>query len=242
MKKHIIILLTFCIVSICYAQEHIRKDSIKICYGIGGLDHCLTIWIEDDLMFCKRICYSMSNDIGRYISEYSIQSISSHYQEKGIILELDNEKSKEQAAMRYYKENGLQGLEYESFIKQAILRHYKESNNFLILDECVEIRKSQFDELIVIINEIKSFISEGGVRPDGTVIVSTRGRNHYVIKDKSGTNIIVDWLGRYDRCKDIEKVLGLTSYLRCPCVEEDLKKINNNKKPVGRRLFSRSTQ
>jgi len=233
--------------SICKAKEHERKDSIRICYEtgrsgsmIGGQDHCITIYFDSKIMFCKRICYSISTDIPRYIGEFTIQSISRYYQEKGIILELDTEKSKDQAIMRYYQENGLQGLDHEEFRKQAILRHYQENTNYLILDERVEISKSQFDELTKIINEIKAFVPEGIVRPDGTMIISTGGSNHYVIKDKSETAIIVDWFKRYDRSKDIEKVLGLTSYLRCPCLEEDLKQMNNNRKPVGRRLFRRS--
>ena len=51
-----------------------------------------------------------------------------------------------------------------------------------------------------------------------------------MITDKDGTVIIVDWLGHYDRSRDIEKALGLKSYLRCPCVENDLKQMKDKRK------------
>ena len=126
---------------------------------------------------------------------------------------------------------------YEETKKQAILYHYQENRKYLILNERVEISKSQFDELIKIINEIKVYESE-------ETIISTTGGIHYMIKDKNGTTAIVDYSGRYNRRGDIEKVLGLKSYLRCPCVEEDLKQINNSRDlvGVGRRLFRRSPQ
>ena len=236
--------------SICNAKEHKRNDSIQICYCTGrsgslisGQDYCITIYFDNDAMFCKRVCYSIFTDMPKYIGESTIQYISHYYEEKGIILELDTEKSKEQAIMRYYQENGLQGLDHEEFRKQAILRHYQENDNFLILDERVEISKTQFNELIKIINEIKMFVSEGGVRPDGTMIITTGGSNHYVIKDKSGTVVIVDWLRQYNRRRDIEKALGLTMYLRCPCLEEDVKQMGYGQKvPFWQRLFRRSPQ
>jgi hypothetical protein len=241
MKKYILLILTFYLnLLTCFAQVHVAgKDSIQICYsigspGIGGQDHCISIWVENNSLFAQRICYSTFNDIHKYIGESTLQYISRHYQEKGIILELDTEKSQVQAIMRYYQENGLERLEHEEFRKQAILRHYQENNNYLVLDKCVEISKSKLDELIKIIHEIKTFISEGGVRPDGTIIVSTGGSNHYVIKDENGTFVIVDWLGHYNRSRDIEKVLGLKNYLRCPCVEDDLKQIKNNHKSAKR--------
>ena len=251
MKTKLLIMLVLFSHLICYAQKYINADNIRICYEtgrggsfIGGQDHCITIWHEDSLIFCKRICYSISNNIAKYSGEYSLQAISHYYQEKGILLDLDTEESKKQAVLRYYQENGLEGLDYNDFRKKAILRHYQENNNFLILDERVEISKFQFDELIIIINEIKAFVSEGGVRSDGTIIISTGGSNHYMIKDEHGTAIIVDWLGRYNRRRDIEKALGLTSYLRCPCLEEDLKQMGYNRKnvPFWRRIFRRSYQ
>ena len=235
--------------SICNAKEHERKDSIQICYCtgrsgslIGGQDHCITIYFDNDVMFCKRKCYSIFTDMPKYIGESTIQYISCHYKAKGIVLELDTEKSKEQAIMRYYQENGLLGLDHEEFRKQAILRHYQENDNFLILDEHVEISKSQFEEIAKIINEIKAFVSEVGNNSD-EIVISTGGSSHYVIKDENGTTIIVDWLGRYNRSRDIEKALGLTSYLRCPCLEEDVKQMGYGQKvSFWQRLFRRSSQ
>ena len=205
MKKYILLILTFYMCSICLAQEYMNKDNIQICYskgspGIGGQDHCLTIWFEDSLIFAQRICYSIF-DRHKYIEVDS----SGHY---GVDIDLSR---------------------YHEVRKQAILRHYQESNNFLVLDERVEIDNSQFDELVKIINEIKAFVSEVGADSD-EIIISTKGRNHYVITDKDGTAIIVDWLGHYDRSRDIEKAFGLKSYLRCPCVEEDLKQMKNRRK------------
>jgi hypothetical protein len=226
MKKHTFIMLFFCVYTICNAKSGGNNDIIQICYskgvdGIGGQDHCITIYFDDSLMFCQRICYSIFNDIPKYIEMSTIQAIARHYQENGIILKLDTEESKEQAVMRYYQENGLQGLGYKKYKKQAILRHYQENNNYMILDERVEINKSQFDRLIKIINEIKEYVSEGD-NPD-EIIINTSGGLHYMIKDESGTTVIIDWLGHYNRSGDIENVLGLKSYLRCPCVEKDLK-------------------
>ena len=194
MRNSILLILAFFMCSICFAQEYVNNDSIQICYrkgvdGIGGQDHCLTIYFENDLIFCQRICYSIVNNTYRYS---------------------DTELSC-----------------YKDAKKQAILRHYQECNNYLILDERVEISKSQFDELIKIINEIKAYISEGENTDE--IIISTSG-GHYMIKDKSGATVIVDWLGCYNRCGDIESILGLKSYLRCPCVEEDLKQMNNRRK------------
>ena len=196
MKMYILVILTFYMSSIYFAQEIVNKDSIQICYykgvdGIGGQDHCITIYFENDLIYCKRICYSIINNTFRY------------------------------------SDTELSG--YREGQKQATLRHYQESNNYLILDEHVEISKSQFDELIKIINEIKAFV------PPDEIIINTSGGNRYVIKDKSGTTVIVDELGRYNRHRDIERVLGLKSYLRCPCVEEDLKQIHNSRKRGRRR-------
>ncbi|GHT34768.1 hypothetical protein FACS189434_11500 [Bacteroidia bacterium] len=184
--------------SICFAQEHRNKDNIQICYsigssGIGGQDHCITIWFEDSLIFAQRICYNSIFNRGRYIGA-------------------DTDIS------RYYE-----------IRKQAILRHYQESNDYLVLDERVEISKPQFDELIKIINEIKVFVSEVDTNSD-EIIISTKGSNHYVITDKDGTVIIVDWLGHYDRSRDLENAFGLKSYLRCPCVEKGLKQMNNSRK------------
>ena len=197
MKKNILLILSFYVCSICFAQERVNKGNIQICYNkgssaIGGQDHCVTIEFEDSLIFAQRICYSIF-DRGKYVEA---DANLSHYYEVR---------------------------------KQAILRHYQESSNFLLLDERVEINNSQFDEFIRVINEIKDFVSEVDTNSD-EIIISTKGSNHYMITDKDGTNIIVDWLGRYDRSRDIEKVLGLKSYLRCPCVEEDLKQINNSRR------------
>jgi len=199
MKKVNLIISALFIYFTCVAQEYVDKDSIQICYkkgssGIGGYDNCVTIYFENDILFCKRVCYSIFNDMRKYIVEADAE-LSQYYEVR----------------------------------EQAILRHYKESDNYLILDERVEISKFQFDELTKIINEIKAFVSEVGNNSD-EIIISTAGSSHFVIKDKSGTAIISDWLGRYNRKGDIENVLGLKSYLRCPCVEEDLKLINNNRK------------
>jgi hypothetical protein len=176
----------------CFSQEPVNKDSIQICYykgvdGIGGQDHCITIWFEDGLIFCKRICYSVVNNMYRHS---------------------DTELSR-----------------YKEAKKQAILQHYQESNNYLILDKRVEVSKSQFDKLIKLINEIKAHVAKDD-NPN-EIIISTSG-GHYMIKNENETIVIIDWLGRYNRRGDIEKVLGLKSYLRCPCVEKDLKQINNN--------------
>ena len=203
-KKYILLTLFFCVCSICFAQERVNKDSIQICYrigssGIGGQDHCVTIWFEDSLIFCQRICYSIFNHNPKCI-DTTLSNID---------VDLTRER-------------------YQKSTKQTILCNYQESRNFFILDERVEISKSQFDELIKLINEIKAYVSKEESNSD-EIIISTK-RNHYVIKDKNGTTIIVDWLGRYDRSKEIEKVLGLKSYLRCPCVEEDLKQMNNRRK------------
>jgi hypothetical protein len=184
--------------SICSAQEHInKKDSIQLCYrrevdGIGGQDHCITIYFEDSIMFCKRICYSMFTNLGKYI---------------------DTE------------------LSYQESRKQAILRHYQESNNYLVLDERVEISKHQLDELLKIIDEIKAFVPTGKSEPNEIII--SAAEICYLIKDKSRTTFIRDWNARYNRSRDIEKALGLKSYLRCPCVEEDLKQINKRKKKLS---------
>jgi len=194
--------------SICFAQENVSENSLQICYrkgvdGIGGQDHCITIYFENDSIFCKRICYKVEGNTYRH-SDTEL----SRYNEAKI---------------------------------QAILRHYQESNNYLILDERKEISKFQFEELVKIINALKAYVTEGESTDE--IIISTSG-GHYMIKDKSGTIVIVDWLGRYNRYRDIEKVLGLTSYLRCPCVVEDLNQRNNSQKkaPIGRRLFRRSSQ
>ena len=122
--------------------------------------------------------------------------------------------------------------------KQSILHHYQENDNFLILDERIEINNSQLQELGKIINEIKMFASKNNINE---VIINTAGWNHYVIKDKNGTTIIVDWFGYYDRSRDIERALGLKSYLRCPCVEKDLKQRGYNRKnnSFWQRIFSR---
>lgn len=182
--------------SISYTQEN--NDNIQICYskgvpGIGGQDHCITIWFEDCLIYAQRICYNSIFNGSKYMGGGT--DISCYYELR----------------------------------KQAILRNYQENSNFLILDERVEINNSQLDEFIKIINEIKAFVSEVDTDSD-EIIISTGGSNHYVITDKDRTTIIVDWLGRYSRSRDIEKSLGLKSYLRCPCVEEGLKQINNSRK------------
>lgn len=190
--------------SICFAQEHDAKDSIQICYrvgadGIGGYDHCVTLYAEDSLMYCKRVCYSKIVNMRKYMD---VEFELSHYEESK---------------------------------NQALLRHYQESSDYLILDERVEINKSQFDEFIRIIDEIKMYASERKSDTD-EIIISTGGMSDYVIKDKSGTIVISGVLG-YNRRGDIEKTLGLESYLRCPCVEKDLKQMENNKKknPAKRR-------
>ena len=199
MKKNILLILAFCIYSICFAQEHINKGNIQICYGIGssgigGQDHCITIWFEDSLIFAQRICYSIF-DRNKYIGTDTNTDLSRYYEVR----------------------------------KQAILHHYQESRDFLILDERVKISNAQFDEFIKIINEVKVFTSEVNTNSD-EVIISTRGSNHYVMTDKDGTTIIVDWLGHYDRSRDVEKALGLKSYFRCPCVEKDLKEMKKSRK------------
>ena len=197
--------------SICFAQENKNGESIQICYSvgmdaIGGIDHCLTIFFEDSLMFCKRICYSKINNIRLY---YDAE------------LELSN---------------------FEESRKQAVLRHYKENSHYLILDERAEINKSQFDLLLKIIEEIKIFVPKGKLYPD-EIIIST-AEICYLINDKDGITFIRDWNARYDRSRDIEKALGLKSYKRCPCVEEDVKQMNNNRNNVSvwRRIFHRSPQ
>jgi len=205
MKIYILQIVAFFMSSICFAQEN--KDSIQICYSlskdaIGGFDHCLTIYFEDNSIFCKRICYSKLNNIRSY---YDAE------------LELNN---------------------FEEARKQAVLRHYRENSNYLVLDERVEINKSQFDELLKIIDEIKLFVPKGKTYPDEIIISTAEIR--YLINDKNGITFVIDWNARYDRSRDIEKALGLKSYLRCPCVEEDLKQMNNRgkNKSIGKRIFS----
>jgi len=114
----------------------------------------------------------------------------------------------------------------EKALEYAILRHYEESTNYLILDELVEISKFQLEELIKITNEIKKYLPEARSNPD-EIIINTGGSISYMIKNKNRTTVVFDWHRRYDRSRDIEKVLGLQSYLRCPCLEEDLKQMNN---------------
>ena len=145
--------------STCFAQEHVNKDSIQICYSkvidaIGGQDHCITIYFEGSSIFCQRICYSLFNDIHKYIDP--------------------------KLALSHYEESQ----------KRAILRHYQESNNYLILDEQIEISKSQLDELVKIVDEIRLHVPKG--KPDPDEIIISTSRIHYVIKDKSGTTVIFD--------------------------------------------------
>ena len=211
MKDYILAMAIFymcSMCSICFAQEHLSKDSIpiiQICYnrrvgGIGGQDHCVNIYIENDFMYCQRICYSIVNHM------YRLSNTELNYKEAKI---------------------------------QSILRHYQENNNYLILNGRVAVNKSQFDELIKIINEIKTHVPEDYNSDD--IIISTSG-GHSLIKEKNETVVIIDWLGRYDRRVDIERILWLNSYLRCPCVEEDLKQMNIRRQnaPVRQRIFRRS--
>jgi hypothetical protein len=181
--------------SVCFAQN-INKVNIQICYGIGspgigGQDHCVTIWFEDSLIFVRRICYSRFNNTHKYYTNTDLN--------------------------RYYEAR-----------KQEILRHYQEFSDSLVLDERIEIDNAQFDEFVKIINEIKAFMPEDDNNND-EVIITTKGDNHYVITDEDGITMIVDFLGHYDRSRDIEKALGLKSYLRCPCVEKDLKQTHKSK-------------
>ncbi|MDR2424559.1 MAG: hypothetical protein LBD59_07530 [Prevotellaceae bacterium] len=197
MKYNILLLLAFCMCSICFAKKHDAKDSIQICYranldAIGGYDHCITLYFDDSLIYCKRICYSML------------------------------------ISLRTYMDAGLEMSKYEENQKQAILRHYQESSNYLVLDERVEVNKYQLDKFFKIIDEIKAFVPKGKSNPD-EIIIST-ANIYYVIKDTSETTVIKDWNARYNRRTDIEKVLGLKSYLRCPCVEKDLKQMDNNQR------------
>ena len=136
--------------------------------------------------------------------------------------------------IRPYYNAELELSNFEETRKQAVLRHYRENSNYLVLDERVEINKFQFDLLLKIIEEIKMFVPKGKLNSD-EIIIST-ANIYYVIKDTSGTAVIRDWNARYDRSRDIEKALGLKSYLRCPCVEEDLKQMNNNSRN-RRKLF-----
>jgi hypothetical protein len=108
MKASILLISTFSICSFCFAQEHLSEDSIQLCYQIGSRDHRVTIYFEGTSFFCQRICYIMSNNsIGKYVQESLIQSIFLHYQEKGIVLDLNTEESRMQAIRRYYSEYDL---------------------------------------------------------------------------------------------------------------------------------------
>lgn len=118
---------------------------------------------------------------------------------------------------------------YDKAKKQAILNHYQNSDDFLILDERVEISNSQFDEFVKVINEIRAFGSEVEGSVD-EIIIRTGGFDHYMIKNNNEAVIIIDWIGIVNRGRDIEKALGLQSFLRCPCVEAGLKQMNNGKK------------
>ena len=239
MKKLTLLILFFSACSICFAQKHQRDATIQIFYsvgspGIGGLDHRVTIWFENDLIFAQRVCFSVFNNIGKYIGEFTMQVIQQFYQEKGIFLDVESEEFKTQAVLRFYQEyDGLGKLDHDGFRKQAILRHYQENDDYLILDERVEISKSQFGEFMVIISEIKTVELEERVRPDGTIIISTGGSNHYVMKDEDGTTVIMDWFRSYNRNRDIENVLGFRSHMRCPCVEKDI--IENSESRSRRR-------
>jgi hypothetical protein len=110
---------------------------------------------------------------------------------------------------------------YDKAKKQAILNHYQNSGDLLILDERVEISNSQFDELIKVINEIRELgsVVEGSV---DEIIIRTGGFDHYMIKNNNEAVIIIDWIGSINRGRDIEKALGLQSFLRCPCVVSGL--------------------
>ncbi|MCL2412613.1 MAG: hypothetical protein FWC98_00560 [Bacteroidales bacterium] len=129
---------------------------------------------------------------------------------------------------------------HEKAVEYAILRHYENSNNFLILDERVEISKAQLNELIKIINEIKEHLPEARFRSEEEIIISTAGNIVYVIKDETGTTVVFGWHRRYnyDRSRDIEKTLGLKSYMRCPCLEKDLEQMGKSQNR-RRRLFNR---
>ena len=144
--------------------------------------------------------------------------------------------------LRPYYNAELELSNFEEARKQAVLRHYRENSNYLVLDERVEINKFQFDLLLKIIEEIKMFVPKGKLNSDEIIISTAEIR--YLINDKDGITIIRDWNARYDKSKDIEKILGLKRYYRCPCVEEDVKQTNYNRKndSVWRRIFRRTSQ
>ncbi len=180
---------------VSYSQKNILMDSIKICYSTGklggaisGKDHCVTIWNEGGEIYCERRCYGM--DIER--QEY----------ENSLLNNIDTTLTQKL---------------YQISQEKAILQFFQKNKNFMILDTCIKINQSQFNDFNRIMDEIISFGEKNDISESKNLIVTTR-RNSYVIKKNNKTSIVIDWFGVYDKSIDIEKSLGLRSYNRCPCM------------------------
>jgi hypothetical protein len=89
----------------------------------------------------------------------------------------------------------------EKSMEYAIQRYYQENeNNYQMLEANVKISNSQSTNFLKILDEIKNYKPEDGI---------STSLNYYLIKDKEGSTIIIDCLGQYNRCADIENALGL---------------------------------
>lgn len=218
--KNLLLLLLLCISTYLMgiAQNYDLRDTIQVYYNtgkvggaIGGQNHCVTIWNNmDGIIFCQRKCYGILSDEEQKLGN-------------GILNHIDTTFTQEL---------------YQITQEKAILHFYNNNNNFIILDTLVKIDQSQFEQFIRIIDEIITFGEVNDARCSEELIVSTK-RNHYMIKKNNNISIIIDWFGRYDRSRDIEKSLGLKRYSRCPCIIKDLNNIPNREFPRSRAILSR---
>lgn len=97
---------------------------------------------------------------------------------------------------KYYSEN----LAYKDNMTLSVLRYFQDKNNYQIIEDRKKITESQLHEFKEIVHEIESFVSDDGV---------STSMNYYVIEENNKTAVIIDWLGQFNKCHDIEKVLDL---------------------------------
>jgi hypothetical protein len=98
----------------------------------------------------------------------------------------------------------------ENVLQQSLLRYYQyqeQNNNYQIIDCQKKISGLQLDSLLNLLNEIKSYKSEEGISPSVS---------HYMIKDNEGTVIVIDRLGKYNKCGEIERIIAFDNKMFFP--------------------------
>jgi hypothetical protein len=172
------------------------------CFNNGEMNRRIIIFYNDGVFFAQLESFDIRNGrvppIHRYFNYDSIPNILALNPnlDPNITWESVLREEPEDSAKVSYM---LKAWEY--ITEQAIKYYYDKYNTNYQLLKTQKIDTMQLNFFLKIIDDIKHY------KPSMNGFSTAGG--YYLIKDNKDTIVIKDELGEYDRCREMEKVLGL---------------------------------